>query len=196
MIPVHILINAANSRKRYPAYVLEFPSPYTAILKPSRAVVQARTMGVVAFVMAAVVAAVLAAVIVSNPAHHRHQSVMVPKAMTLLLTFLFTVGAALAVVAKRVRGSAKILFDRKQGMVWKEAGRLEPVWQGGIRLRDVSAIELAQASGRSSRWELSLVSSTRRDLRALLVTDVIPDNLRADAAELSRFLNIPLCERT
>jgi hypothetical protein len=197
MIPVHLLMNAAaNSRKRYPAMTLEFPAPHIAILKPSRAVTQARTMGFVALVMGFVMAAVLAAAIAANLSGHGHKSVMLPKAMTLLLTFLFTVGVAFAVVIRRVRHSAKILFDRKQGMVWKEARSLEPVWQGGIRLRDVSAIELAPASGRSYRWELSLVSSTRRDLRAAIVSDVTPDGLRSNAAELSRFLNIPFTDRS
>jgi hypothetical protein len=105
----------------------------------------------------------------------------------------FAVGLTLRFAA----GSTKaITFDRKQGMVWKEARRLEPVWQGGIRLRDVSAIELAPAAhANHARWELWLVSSTRRDLRALMAADATPDNLRANAAELSRFLNIPFTDR-
>jgi hypothetical protein len=196
MIPLFILQGAAGRACRQPpTMVIEFPAPHIAVLRPNPSLVRARKLGMVAFAVA-----VLAGICLPVLATYRsgHKSVIEAKFVFMMLSF-FGAFLVVALVARSQAGSTKsITFDRRQGMVYKEARKLEPVWQGGIRLRDISAIELASAPSRGaiSMWELSLASSTRQDIRASLTKDANLDALRANAAELSRFLSIPFTDRS
>lgn len=192
MIPIHLITAAAKNRQ--PATILEFPAPHIAVLRPSRAIAQTKGLAILVAVSSAIMAAILVAKAVTVKAKPGDLFA----ALVTILLLVFSLGLAVARRVHRGPLAGNITFDRRQGMAYKQARRLEPVWQGGIRLRDVSAIELVPAAqcANQVRWELYLVSSARRDLRALLATDSMPDNLRTNARELSRFLNIPLTDRS
>lgn len=116
-----------------------------------------------------------------------------------MLIFFVCFGVVFLVVIIRgaLGGTKGITFDRRQGMVWKEARKLEPIWQGGLRLRDVASLELVTTPLRGMTcFALEMVMSRPQGERARLIVDGKRDAMKANAAELARFLGIPLADRT
>jgi hypothetical protein len=131
--------------------------------------------------------------------HHGHKFMTIQADALLVVPLLvFVIVGVTVAVAKRGTRLKQIVFDRRQGMVVREARRLDPVWQGGIRLRDISAIELAPARSRAGtpQWELSLVSARAGGRKASLAAGSDRDGLRANGEELARFLNVPFKDAT
>ncbi len=149
--------------------------------------------------MASLAPLIAVALVVLKQAHSVHkeswEKLVVFPLIPLVFFLVFGIVVSLYGGRKVARG---IVFDRKQGMVWKEARRLEPVWQGGIRLRDISSIELAPVQKRAGvpQWELSLLSPRAGGLKASLVVSGNPDELRVHGAELARLLNVTFINRS
>ena len=171
--------------------VLEFPAPHIAVLKPNPTIARARKLSIVAVVIAAMVAVCLAAMATSRPGH---KSVLETKIGVMTLVFFGATGVSLQMFRFMAGSTRGITFDRRQGMVWKEGRKLEPIWQGGLRLRDVASLELTTVG--TLGLALEMVMSRPQGERARLIVDGNRDAMKANATELARFLNIPLNDHT
>jgi hypothetical protein len=184
---------------RQPAsMVLEFPAPHIAILKPSPIIARTRKFGAAAATVAALVAAGLVVMIVQRPGHDfRLESESLQHIFTLVLPmFIFGVIGLVIIMRGTLGGIKRIIFDRRQGMVYKEARKLDPIWQGGIRLRDVTSLELTTTTIRGMTFfALELVMSRPQGEKVRLIAHGNREAMKADAGELARFLSIPLADR-
>jgi hypothetical protein len=174
--------------------VLEFPAPHIAVFKPSPSLARKRKFAVMAAVVAAV-AAGLVMMIVQRPGHKLR---LEPLIFVLVIPMAIFGSFGLTTAVRSRSGTPRcITFDRRQGVVWKEARKLEPIWQGGIRLRDVASLELNTTPLRGvTCFALDMVMSRPQGQRARLIVHVNRDVMKADAGELARFLNLPLTDRT
>jgi hypothetical protein len=100
-------------------------------------------------------------------------------------------------------GPKKIFFDRRESMIIKDARKVEPVFQGGIRFSYVAAIQICSGIVRDSHshrefktFELNLVLSSPPGPRARLISHAKEKDLRDDARQLAQFLKVPLLDHT
>jgi len=143
---------------------------------------------------------VLAKMVATRPGHEfRLDSESLQHILVMVLPmFIFGVVGLVVIMRGTLGGTKRIVFDRRQGMVWQEARKLDPVWQGGIRLRDISSVELAPLPSRAGAvlFELSLLSPRAGGQKASLATGANRDEFRINGAELARFLNVPFTDRS
>lgn len=133
-----------------------------------------------------------------------NQGELMPVVMALLIGVVFIgVGSYLLWRWTRLR-----VFDRNLGYYWKGADTLKPHQLNDkieyCRLFDIYAIQLvserctsSSSDGRSSSYysyELNLVLSDKR--RITVIDHGSLQYIRADAAELQRFLQVPLWDAT
>jgi|GEM_PF-6177307 len=95
----------------------------------------------------------------------------------------------------------KIFFDRRESIIIKDAREVEPVFQGGIRFRDVAALQICSGIVMNSNrefktFELNLVLSSPPGQRAHLISHAKEQDLRDDARQLAQFLKVPLLDHT
>ncbi len=98
-------------------------------------------------------------------------------------------------------GPKKIFFDRRESLIIKDAGKQEPVFQGGIRFRDVAALQICSGIVSNDRnefktFELNLVLLSPTGQRVHLISHSKEDDLRNDAHQLAEFLKVPLIDHT
>jgi hypothetical protein len=201
MIPFFLFQAAGGSSARQPAtMVLEFPEPHIAVLKPSPAIARTKKFSMVAVFVAALAlpALVLVKMTVTRPGHEfRLGSESLQHILPMLLLFVCFGVIFLVVIMRGTSGIKRIVFDRRQGIVWKEARKLEPVWQGGLRLRDVASLELSTAPVRGmTSFALDMVMSRPQGEKVRLIAYGNREAMKANAGELARFLNVPLADRT
>jgi len=98
-------------------------------------------------------------------------------------------------------GPKKIFFDRRESVIIKDSPKVEPVFQGGIRFRDVAALQICSGIVKDTKrvfktFELNLVLSSPPGRRVSLISHAKEQDLRDDACQLAQFLNVPLLDHT
>jgi hypothetical protein len=216
MIPFFLFQAAGGSSARQPAtMVLEFPEPHIAILKPMKGSLEVAhrfklRLRLIAF---AAMSWAISMGLLLYSSHHLNEQPIVFLLFTGIVGIVLMVLALIIMLIDNVTGivgfvkgiamaigerfAGKIVFDHQQGTILRDARKLDPIWQGGLRLRDVASLELSTTSVQGMTcFALDMVMSRPQGEKVRLVAHGNRDAMRADAAELARFLNIPLADRT
>ncbi|MCI0499407.1 MAG: hypothetical protein L0Y36_06980 [Planctomycetales bacterium] len=180
---------------------LHFPDRDVAVFEPTKAVRLFYVVFFFAGIIDCAIAAGIARFLNSSANLHgrgveKYLPVIVPMAMIIggvVLVFIAVAGL------KGKLGTRKIIFDRRQKIVIKEARKVEPLFEGGLRLKDVAALQVCTgkiggSKGSYTTFELNLVLNKPAGERISLVNHSKGISLLEDARQLAEFLKLPLLD--